>query len=128
MTSRLATTARPPHHDLLVLHDFYADGTTAKLVSKYLRYEDGIFMVSYYRIPVSELPINATKGSTFLVRDGHFKPISLTPSKLAKLKARRRAAKTFAHLPIPQTLAQRDHRLADIAAFLKSDIGGTSSP
>ncbi len=126
VTSRYAgAAARPPHLDLLVLHDFYADRQTAKLVSKYLSYQDGVFVVSYYRIPVSELPSGAVKGSAFLVRRGRFARISLTPAKLARLKARRRVVKAFADLPVPQTLTDRDKRLADIAAFLKQDAGGT---
>lgn len=107
--------------DIFVLHRFYANGTDAQLVSKYLDYEDGKFYALHYRVPSARLPPGTALRSTYRYQEGKFVPIKLTPRMLRRFKALRRMRKAFRGRPRPATLMEYDALRAEMAEFMRQE-------
>jgi hypothetical protein len=81
--------------DVLAVVEFSADRKRAKLVSKLLVYEDGVFRFPYAWFPVSELEPGAKPGDCYLLRRGELRATPMSPVRLSTWRAMLRAKRTM---------------------------------
>jgi hypothetical protein len=81
--------------DVLALVEFSADRKRAKLVSKLLVYEDGVFRFPFSWFPVSELESGAKPGDCYFLRQGELRATPMSPVGLNTWRAMLRAKRTI---------------------------------
>jgi hypothetical protein len=94
--------------DVFRLIHVYADGGDLKLVSKFLSYENGRFVVRWVRMPKSALPGRPKLGDHFRLHAGKFVPVRWTPHRALAYRRLLRLRRRYAGRPAPQTPHERD--------------------
>jgi hypothetical protein len=116
VTSHEVPLASLQPQELVVLTEFYANGTDAKIVSKLLEFDGTRFVARWVRLRKSALPDGSSLGDHFIVRPGGFHKVKMNATKLDAYKrylaARRRRA---GQLP-GQTPAERYASSAQVLA------------
>ena len=106
--------------DLLVLTEFYANGTDAKLVSKLLEFDGTRFVVHWVRLPKADLPAGAAEGDHFLRAGTSFRKVRMTPKKLNEYKKLLQVRRSLPMRPPPSTQEERYARAAETFALMSS--------
>jgi hypothetical protein len=104
--------------DLLMLTEFYANGTDVKLVSKLLAFDGTRFVVHWVRLPKTNLPDGAAEGDYFLRSGTRFRKVKMTAKKLNDYKKLLQARRSRPVRPRGTTQEERYLRAAETFALM----------
>lgn len=104
--------------DLLVLSEFYANGTDAKLVSKLLEHDGNRLVVHWVRLPKTALPDGAVVDDHFLRTPGGFRKVAMSPRKLADYKKLLQIRRSLPPRPAATTMEERYARVAETLSLM----------
>jgi len=104
--------------DLLVLSEFYANGTDAKLVSKLLEHDGSRLVVHWVRLKKTDLPADAALDDHFMRTGTGFRRVKMSAKKLADYKKLLQVRRSQPVQAPPTTPEERYRRAAESFALL----------